>query len=101
MRGRLLEGLRLARTLWRGQPVDWDGLWTLRGGLLGVTPHPAGGPPVWIAGSLPVSLQRAGEHFDGWLPNAGDALQWGQRSAQIRAVAREAGRNPDRLEGAM
>jgi alkanesulfonate monooxygenase SsuD/methylene tetrahydromethanopterin reductase-like flavin-dependent oxidoreductase (luciferase family) len=56
---------------------------------------------VWIAGSLPVSLQRAGEHFDGWLPNAGDALQWGQRSAQIRAVAREAGRNPDRLEGAM
>ena len=99
--GRLLEGLRLARALWRGQPVDWDGLWTLRGGLLGVTPHRAGGPPVWIAGSLPVSLKRAGEHFDGWLPNAGNAQQWEQQWAQIRAVAREAGRDPDRLEGAM
>src|ERR1700688_1074409 len=25
--GRLLEGLRLARSLWSGQPVNWDGRW--------------------------------------------------------------------------
>src|SRR5262249_32225773 len=25
--GRLLEGLRLARLLWSGKPVDWDGRW--------------------------------------------------------------------------
>jgi alkanesulfonate monooxygenase SsuD/methylene tetrahydromethanopterin reductase-like flavin-dependent oxidoreductase (luciferase family) len=99
--GRLLEGLRLARALWSGQPVDWDGRWTLRSALLGVTPHRAGGPPVWIAGSLPASLERAGKHFDGWLPNAGDATQWGQRWAQIRTIAQEAGREPDRLDGAM
>jgi len=28
--GRMLEGLRLCRALWRGQPVSWDGRWTLR-----------------------------------------------------------------------
>ena len=28
--GRLLEGLRLMRALWRGEPVNWDGRWTLR-----------------------------------------------------------------------
>src|ERR1700692_4255649 len=33
--GRMLEGLRLARSLWTGQPVDWDGRWQLRNGALG------------------------------------------------------------------
>jgi alkanesulfonate monooxygenase SsuD/methylene tetrahydromethanopterin reductase-like flavin-dependent oxidoreductase (luciferase family) len=79
--GRLLEGLRLARALWRGEPVDWDGRWTLSGALLGVTPHRADGPPVWIAGSLPVSLKRAGEHFYSWLPNAASKKGGPQRGA--------------------
>src|SRR6266436_6047818 len=25
--GRMMEGLRLARALWTGKPVDWDGRW--------------------------------------------------------------------------
>src|SRR5438132_8199950 len=25
--GRMMEGLRLMRALWTGQPVDWDGRW--------------------------------------------------------------------------
>ena len=28
--GRMLEGLRLCRALWTGQPVDWDGRWEVR-----------------------------------------------------------------------
>src|SRR5882757_1083553 len=28
--GRMLEGLRLARALWTGQPVEWDGLWRVQ-----------------------------------------------------------------------
>jgi alkanesulfonate monooxygenase SsuD/methylene tetrahydromethanopterin reductase-like flavin-dependent oxidoreductase (luciferase family) len=99
--GRLLEGLRLARALWSGLPVDWDGRWTLKGGLLAVTPHRVGGPPMWIAGSLPASLQRAGQVFDGWIPNAGDASQWGRQWAEIQAIARQAGRDPRGLTGAM
>jgi alkanesulfonate monooxygenase SsuD/methylene tetrahydromethanopterin reductase-like flavin-dependent oxidoreductase (luciferase family) len=99
--GRLIEGLRLARALWSGKPVDWDGLWTLDGGVLGPTPHRPWGPPVWIAGSLPASLERAGKGFDGWLPNAGDAAQWGRQWAEIQNIAREAGRDPSALTGAM
>lgn len=73
----------------------------MKQGLLGVTPHRAAGPPVWIAGSLPVSLDRAGRLFDGWIPNAGSASQWGAQWASVRDAARRAGRDPDVLTGAM
>src|ERR1700719_2248894 len=42
--GRLLEGLRLARSLWSGRPVDWDGRWKVERGVLAPTPHRSGGP---------------------------------------------------------
>jgi len=98
--GRLIEGLQLAKSLWSGQNVDWDGRWRVKG-TLGPTPHRAGGPPVWIAGSLPASLERAGKIFDGWIPNVGDACEWGRQWAQIQTIARQSGRDPDRLTGAM
>lgn len=99
--GRVMEGLRLARALWTGKPVDWEGRWPVEGGVLGPTPHRPGGPPVWGTGSLPASLERAGKHFDGWLPNAPDAAGWARQWAQIKAHARDAGRDPDALAGAM
>jgi len=98
--GRLLEGLRLCRELWTGSPVSWNGRWQVEG-VLGPTPHRPGGPPLWIAGSLPASLERAGRHFDGWLPNGQDARGWGEQWAQIQAIARNAGRDPTRLTGAI
>ena len=35
--GRMMEGLRLARALWSGKPIDWDGRWRVEGGVLGPT----------------------------------------------------------------
>jgi alkanesulfonate monooxygenase SsuD/methylene tetrahydromethanopterin reductase-like flavin-dependent oxidoreductase (luciferase family) len=99
--GCMLEGLRLARALWTGQPVDWDGRWTVERGVLGPTPHRPGGPPIWIGGSLPASLERAGRHFDGWLPITPDAALWARQWNDIKAVARTAGRDPAALTGAM
>src|SRR5262245_45320933 len=97
--GRLLEGLRLCRELWTGSAVCLDGRWRVEG-MLGVTPHRPGGPPLWIAGALPASLERAGRHFDGWLPNGQDAKTWAEQWAQIKAIARDAGRDPNKLTGA-
>jgi alkanesulfonate monooxygenase SsuD/methylene tetrahydromethanopterin reductase-like flavin-dependent oxidoreductase (luciferase family) len=99
--GRLLEGLRLARALWTGKPVNWDGRWKVESGVLGPTPHRPGGPPVWIGGSLPASLERAGRYFDGWLPIAPDAARWGRQWKEVKDIARAAGRDPDALTGAM
>jgi len=59
--GRMLEGLRLCRALWEGKPVDWDGRWQVRGGVIGPTPYRPGGPPIWIGGSVPAARERAGK----------------------------------------
>jgi len=99
--GRLLEGLRLARSLWSGEPVDWNGRWKVEHGTLGPTPHRTGGPPIWIGGSLPASLERAGRYFDGWLPIAPDAAQWRRLWSEVKDIARAAGRDANKLTGAM
>jgi alkanesulfonate monooxygenase SsuD/methylene tetrahydromethanopterin reductase-like flavin-dependent oxidoreductase (luciferase family) len=99
--GRMMEGLRLARALWTGEPVTWDGLWKLDKATVGPTPHRPGGPLLWIAGSLPQSLERCGTFFDGWLPNEGDADTWGRKWQEVQRIARGAGRDLSRLTGSM
>ena len=99
--GRLLEGLRLARALWTGQPLSWNGRWKVENAVLGPTPYRVGGPPIWIGGSLPASRERAGRYFDGWMPIAPNAEQWRQQWAEIRTIARQARRNPTALTGAI
>jgi alkanesulfonate monooxygenase SsuD/methylene tetrahydromethanopterin reductase-like flavin-dependent oxidoreductase (luciferase family) len=99
--GRMMEGLRLCRAFWTGKPVAWDGRWQVQGGVLAPTPYRPDGPPLWIGGNLPASLQRAGRFFDGWFPNAPDHAQYATRWGQIRDIARTAGRDPEQLTGAI
>lgn len=99
--GRMLEGLRLCRALWTGEPVDWNGRWHVEGGVLAPRPHRTGGPPIWIGGNTPASRARVGKSFDGWFPNAPPPAVWAEQWAEIRATAREAGRDPETLTGAM
>ena len=98
---RMLEGLRLCRALWSGEPVDWDGRWRVKQGCLGPTPHRPGGPPIWGGGSARGALQRAGRHFDGWFPTGPDAATWGEQWREVRAVAADAGREQDDVAGAV
>ena len=90
--GRMMEGLRLMRALWSGKPVDWDGRWKVEGAVLGPTPHSPSGPPLWVGGSLPASIERAGRYFDGWMPITPDPAQWGRQWREIKDIARAAGR---------
>ncbi|HEX9557344.1 MAG TPA: LLM class flavin-dependent oxidoreductase [Reyranella sp.] len=107
--GRLVEGLALARALWRGEPVDWpkdgsknrEGRWTVKSGVIGPTPHRPGGPPIWIAGSVTPALRRAGRLFDGWFPNGPTAAAYGAQWAEVQDAARGAGRDPAALTPAM
>jgi len=99
--GRMLEGLRLCRALWRGEPVDWDGRWQVSGGVLGPTPAQAGGPPIWGGGNVQASLERAARHFDGWFPTGPDAAGWGAQWAELQDIAHAAGRDPGAITGAV
>jgi alkanesulfonate monooxygenase SsuD/methylene tetrahydromethanopterin reductase-like flavin-dependent oxidoreductase (luciferase family) len=61
---------------------------------LGAMPRPArpGGPPLWLAGSGPNALDRAGRLFDGWLPYPPTAADFDTQRAAVGAAARDAGR---------
>ncbi len=99
--GRMLEGLRLCKALWSGQPVDWDGRWQTHQAVIGPTPARVGGPLLWIGGNLAGSLDRAGKFFDGWFPIAPSAADFGAGLAHVRTVAREHNRDPASITGAM
>jgi alkanesulfonate monooxygenase SsuD/methylene tetrahydromethanopterin reductase-like flavin-dependent oxidoreductase (luciferase family) len=99
--GRMMEGLRLCRALWSGETVDWDGRWPVSGGVLAPVPHRPSGPPIWIGGNTPASLERVGKWFDGWFPNAPDASEFASQWREVQVIARAAGRDPARLSAAM
>jgi len=99
--GRMMEGLRLCRALWSGGAVDWDGRWPVQGGVLAPVPYRTGGPPIWIGGNTPASLERVGKWFDGWFPNAPGAGAFGEQWREVGAIARAAGRDPAGLSAAM
>jgi alkanesulfonate monooxygenase SsuD/methylene tetrahydromethanopterin reductase-like flavin-dependent oxidoreductase (luciferase family) len=99
--GRMLEGLRLCKALWSGQPVDWDGRWQTSQAVVAPTPHRPGGPLLWIGGNLAGSLDRAGKYFDGWFPIAPSAAEFATGLAHVRTVARKHGRDPESVSGAM
>jgi alkanesulfonate monooxygenase SsuD/methylene tetrahydromethanopterin reductase-like flavin-dependent oxidoreductase (luciferase family) len=99
--GRMMEGLRLARALWTGTSVDWDGRWRVEKGVLGPTPHRAGGPPIWLAGSVRPAFERAARHFDGWFANEASLARWTEQWGEVRAILGEAGREPGNFVAAM
>jgi alkanesulfonate monooxygenase SsuD/methylene tetrahydromethanopterin reductase-like flavin-dependent oxidoreductase (luciferase family) len=99
--GRMMEGLRLCRALWTGEPVDWDGRWQMKDAVLAPTPYRPGGPLLWIGGNLPASLDRAGRHLDGWFPISPSPDQFATQWGEVQAIARVAGRDPAAVSGAM
>lgn len=99
--GRMIEMFKLCKELWRGEPVTWDGRWTLREQTLAPMPHTPGGPPLWAAGSVPASLKRCGRYYDGYFPSGpSDAAVFGERFTAVKAQAEAEGRPADSITGA-
>jgi len=89
------EMLPLLRRLWTEDEVDHDGpRWTLRGAR--VEPKPLQSPlDVWVGGTAPAALRRAGELSDGWLPSLVTPGEAGAGRAAIEEHAAAAGRRVD------
>ena len=99
--GRMNEAMRLCKALWTGQPIDWDGYWTVKQGTVGPTPHRPGGPPIWFGGGLPAGRARTGRLYDGWFPNLPTPEEFPAQIAEVRAAAKAAGRDPQAITGAI
>ncbi len=91
--GRLLEGFQLMRALWTGEPVEWEGRWTIdTPAVLAPIPVQPGGPPVWLAAGVKPGIERAARHFDGWFPIGPDPETFGRRNDYYRECAEDADR---------
>ena len=58
---------------------------------LGIGPRPVqpGGPPVWVGGSSPAALRRAGERGDGWIPQGTPRARMREQIQQVLAHREE------------
>ncbi len=98
---RMMQAVRLCRALWAGGPVDWDNLWTLKGQQVGPLPHRPGGPPIWIGGTVPATLRRVSQELDGWFPSSLDAAGFARKWPEFQQAARDHGRDPASITGAV
>jgi len=101
-RGRVTdEYIALMRTTWTTDPVTFEGTY-YRVKDVHARPKPAQarGIPIWVGGHTDGAVRRAATIGDGWHPIAlrppGLLFpeEYGKRVAQIRAWAKEAGRDP-------
>jgi probable F420-dependent oxidoreductase len=101
-RGRVTdEYLQIMRQCWNQSPATWKGQYCSFDSVY-VLPRPrqAAGIPIWIGGHTDGALRRAAVLGDGWHPiglrppaNL-TPPEYGQKADQLRAYAREAGRDP-------
>ena len=82
-----VEVIEQARSLWRGD------------GVAQMYPRTArpNGPPIWIGGAGPRTLERTGRHADGWFPISATVDEFSSGLSQVRDAAEQAGRAPSDL----
>ncbi|WP_419553036.1 LLM class flavin-dependent oxidoreductase [Candidatus Poriferisodalis sp.] len=90
---RMMQVVHEARELWRAEDTPAE---------LRLQPVCAteGGPRMWLGGSGPRGLERAGRHFDGWFPTAPAVDAFAEQLVTMRSHAADAGRDPASITAA-
>jgi probable F420-dependent oxidoreductase len=93
------EFIRVLKAMWGPDPVEFEGRhFRVARSIVGLKPVQAPHPPLYLAAYVPAALRRAAALADGWLPSGLPLQAVGQMVGQLRGYAREAGRDPARLE---
>jgi probable F420-dependent oxidoreductase len=93
------EFIRVLKAVWGEDPVAFNGEhFKIAPSLISPKPVQRPHPPIYLAAFAPSAIRRVGRLADGWNPVAMPADVMGQTIDTIRAAARAAGRDPDRLE---
>jgi probable F420-dependent oxidoreductase len=93
------EFIQVLKALWGPDPVEFRGKhFQVAPSTVGLKPVQKPHPPLYLAAYVPPALRRAARLADGWLPSSLPAEALGQMIPQLRAMAREAGRDPAELE---
>jgi probable F420-dependent oxidoreductase len=96
---RLDDGINAVRALWTQSPATYHGqFYNFTRVHSDPKPTQKGGVPILIGGSSDLAARRAGRVGDGFYPHAISPDDLAIRIETMRAAAREAGRDPDRIE---
>ena len=100
---RLAEGIEVIRLLWGAEgPVDFEGrFFSLRRGVLGLSPFGPNPPPIWTAAHGPRMLELTGRQADGWLPTKLTPGGVRGEPEDDRGSGAEAGRDPGAITPGM
>ena len=102
---RLEETIHLLRQLWTGTEVSFHGRhFDVEGVTLAPRPTTPGGIPILLGGDAEPVLRRTATLADGWIAGplgTWSAEQFQERWQKLRQFAREAGRDPERLDPTM
>jgi alkanesulfonate monooxygenase SsuD/methylene tetrahydromethanopterin reductase-like flavin-dependent oxidoreductase (luciferase family) len=91
------EQVELMRQLWTQELVTFEGNWHKITDA-GLNPLPIQRPiPIWFGGTDDRALRRLARLGDGWFPLLAPDDKCRAAIEKIRAFAREAGRDPDRI----
>jgi probable F420-dependent oxidoreductase len=93
------ENLEALKAIWSADPVEFQGeRFSISRSVIGPKPVQKPHPPIYMAAYTPAAMARVARYADAWMP-VGVPLE-GMRDmlAQIKADAREIGRDPEAIE---
>jgi probable F420-dependent oxidoreductase len=92
------EYIEALRVLWSGPEVEFHGKF-VDFPKVTVNPRPTNGSiPIIVGGDSPAAVRRAGRLAHGYYPGTADPLELRRLIADVREVARQAGRSPDDIQ---
>lgn len=97
--GRGDEFLQVLHAIWKTDPAEFQGKYfRLPKSIIQPKPAQKPHPPIYLAAFSPRALKRIAELGDGWNPVAIPADGMKQMWEGVKAMAKEAGRDPSELE---
>jgi probable F420-dependent oxidoreductase len=96
---RLRETVEALRVLWTQPEASYEGE-LVHFAPLRCDPKPIqkNGPPILLGAHGPKGRERVVRSYDGWCPVAGKPADFVREAAELRALAKERGRDPETLQ---
>lgn len=93
------EALEMFKAIWTKDPVEFEGkIWKIPPSHMELKPVQKPHPPILMAAFAPAAMKRIATKADGWLPVGLPVPAMQQMWQGIQAMAKEAGRDPSKLQ---
>ncbi|MBC7811077.1 MAG: LLM class flavin-dependent oxidoreductase [Burkholderiales bacterium] len=95
----LLEGLEIAKALWTGEPVSFDGqYYSVKDAVCTPLPVTKPHPPLWFGEAHPLVIEACARHGQGWNSVPVPTAELERRLEMLDAACRAIGRDSAEIE---